>query len=137
MKSWRVNGFTLVELLVVVAIVGILSAIAIPNYGNYVIKSSRSAAQTELLQLAALEEKIYLNSNAYSTTMIAAYDGTATGGLGSTTGLTKDGKYTLGVTSAGQTFTLTATPVTGSSQASDGILSLQENGKKLWGAANW
>jgi type IV pilus assembly protein PilE len=132
------NGFTLIEILIVVTIIGILAAVAIPNYSNYVVKSSRSGAQTELLQLAAIEEKIYLNSNAYSPNISTAYDGTATGGLNST-GFSKDSKYTLdvAVSSVGQTFTLSATPVAGSSQSSDGTLSISENGKKLWGAANW
>ncbi len=136
MNSRRMNGFTLIEILIVVAIIGILAAVAIPNYSKYVVNGSRSGAQTELLQLAALEEKIYLNSNSYSANVTSAYDGTATGGLGST-GSTKDGKYTFSVTSTGQTYTLAATPVTGSTQASDGILSISENGKRLWGSANW
>lgn len=132
------RGFTLIELLVAVAIVGILAAIAIPNYSNYVIRSSRAAAQTQLLQLASLEEKIYLNSNAYSANMTTAYNGTSAGGLGATTGLTTDGKYTLSVVSPGQTFTITATPVAGSTQANDGNLSISENGQRLWsGGANW
>ncbi len=136
MISWRSNGFTLIELLIVVTIVGILAAVAIPNYSSYIVKSSRSGAQAELLQLAALEEKIYLNSSAYSPNIATNYDGTASGGLGST-GATKDSKYTLTVVSAGQTFTITATPVAGNSQANDGNLSISENGQRLWGAAKW
>ena len=93
MHSRRMNGFTLIELLIVITIVGILAAVAIPSYQNYIVKSSRAAAQSELLQLAALEEKIYLNSfpNAYSGNISTAYDGTSAGGLGST-GSTKDSK---------------------------------------------
>jgi type IV pilus assembly protein PilE len=136
MQARRIKGFTLIELLIVTSIVGILAAVAIPAYMNYTVRASRAAAQTELLQLAALEEKIYLNSNAYSGNITTAYDGTSAGGLGST-GSSKDSMYTLTVVAGGQTFTLTATPVSGSSQAADGTLSLTENGKKLWGAANW
>ncbi len=53
----RAAGFTLVELMIVVMIVGILAAVAIPSYMNNVVKSSRSAAQTELLELAAAQER--------------------------------------------------------------------------------
>ena len=72
-------GFTLVELMIVVVIIGILTAIAIPGYSSYRVKSARAAAQTELLQLASLQEKIYLNANAYSPNITTAYDGNATG----------------------------------------------------------
>ncbi len=137
MNTNRMRGFTLIELMVTVAIVGILAAIAVPNYSAYVVKSSRSAAQTELLQLASLQEKIYLNSNAYSASVTAAYTGNATGGLGNTAGTTSDGKYTLSVNAPGQTYTITATPVAGKGQVGDGNLSISENGKRLWGTANW
>ena len=65
----RAAGFTLVELIVVVAIVAILAAIAIPGYTNYVVRSSRSAAQSELLDLAAAQERIFLNSGAYTSSV--------------------------------------------------------------------
>ena len=152
MKSHRINGFTLIELMVVVAIIGILAAIAMPNYSAYVIRGSRAAAQTELLQLASLQEKIYLNSNAYTPNITGTYDGTAaanntaaSGGLSKTAsstagcGLTADGKYDLclNITAPSQTYTLTATPVATKAQAGDGNISISENGKRLWGTATW
>jgi type IV pilus assembly protein PilE len=136
MEYKRVKGFTLIELMVVVAIVGILAAVAIPSYTQYTVKSSREAAETQLMQLAALEEKIFLNSNTYTSNMTVAYSATSAGGLGST-GFTTDGKYTLTVVSAGPTFTITATPVTGKSQAGDGNITISDNGQRLWGTVNW
>ena len=137
MKFHRNKGFSLIELLVAVVIAGILAAIAVPSYQSHVIKASRTAAQTELLELASLQEKIYLNSNAYTANMTTAYTGNSTGGLGKTTGLTNDGKYTLTVVSPGQTYTITATPVAGTTQAGDGNITISENGQRLWGATAW
>ena len=55
------TGFTLIEVMIAMAIIAILTAIAFPSYQNYITRSSRSAAQTELLELANLQEKIFLN----------------------------------------------------------------------------
>lgn len=141
MGKKKYRGFTLIEMLVVLVIIGILASIAMPMYSDYIRKASRQAAETELLELAALQEKIYVNSNAYAYSVTAAYDGTATGGLGRTTGTTKDGKYTLALSSVSatvtQTYTLTATPVAGSSQVGDGTLSIDHTNKRLWGSAAW
>ena len=140
MNTCKTRGFTLIELMITVAIVGILASIALPSYKNFVIKGSRSAAETELLQLANLQEKIYLNSSKYSASVTNAYNGTndSTKGLGST-GSSKDGNYAYSVSTPidGQTFTLTATPVTGKSQVGDGNLTINQSGQRLWGTASW
>jgi type IV pilus assembly protein PilE len=137
-------GFTLIELMITVVIVGILAAVALPSYRNYVVRSARIQAQNELLQLAGLQEKIFLNSNAYTPNVTTAYNGTAAGGLGWSAA--NDTRYTfsLAADAAGtamaanaQTYVLTATPVVGGSQAADGNLSISESGRKLWGSASW
>ena len=132
------RGFTLVEAMIVMAIIAILAAIAYPSYTRQVISSHRSAAQQELLALAALQEKIYLNSNAYATSMTGAYTGKSTGGLGRTSGRTADDRYTLSVAvTGGQSFTLTTTPVAGSSQAGNGNLTINSSGARTWGSTTW
>lgn len=139
MRRFNARGFSLIELMIVVVIVGVLAAVALPSYRNHLIKASRSAVQTELLDLASIQEKIFLNSNNYSPNVATAYNGTAAGGLGRTSGMSKDGKYTLAldITVASQTFTLTATPVAGSSQDGDGNLSISESGQRLWNGKAW
>ena len=137
MKQNYSSGFSLIELMVAVAIVGILAAIAMPSYNNYVIRGSRAAAQTELLQLAAVQEKIYLNSNAYTASVPNPYTGIATGGLGKTGGQTSDGKYDISASAPGQTYTLTATPVAGKTQAGNGNITISENGQRLWNGQAW
>lgn len=59
------RGFTLIEIMVVVALIGILTAIALPSYWNSVMKSRRSSAQSALLDLASREARYYTANNAY------------------------------------------------------------------------
>jgi type IV pilus assembly protein PilE len=138
-KRFKAKGFSLIELMIVVAIVGILAAVALPGYRNHIIKASRGAVQTELLELASLQEKIFLNSNNYTPNVTTAYNGTAAGGLGRTSGQSKDGKYTFGldISAPAQTFLLTATPVNASSQEGDGNISISESGRRLWNTVTW
>lgn len=133
------RGFTLIEVMITVAIVAVLAAVALPSYRNYTIRASRAAAQAELMDLASLQEKIFLNSSAYTANVTAGYTGNATGGLGKTGGTTKDGKYTItaSVGTGSTTYTLTAAPQAGSSQAGDGNLSITESGKRTWGTSSW
>lgn len=125
--------------MIVVAIVGILAAVALPSYRNYIVRAARVEAQAEMLELASLQEKIFLNSNQYAVSVSGAYNGTAAGGLGRTSGMTRDGRYTLGLfvavggaalTAPTQTFVLTATPVAGTGQVGDGNISVTESGRR-------
>jgi type IV pilus assembly protein PilE len=62
----RMRGFTLVEVMIVVTMLGIVTAIAIPSYADYTRKAARADAQMVLLQAANDLERIYLQCNSYT-----------------------------------------------------------------------
>lgn len=66
----KLAGFTLIELMIVVAIVGILAAIAIPSYQNYILQSRRTAAINGVMELASRESRFYTANNTYSPSML-------------------------------------------------------------------
>ncbi len=61
----RINGFTLIEVLVVMAIIGVLTAIAIPAYRQYVVRAARHQAEATMLNLSQMEERFYTNNYTY------------------------------------------------------------------------
>lgn len=99
------NGFTLIELIVTMAIVGILSAVAYPSYVQYVVKSKRKAAQSFMLMVANTQEKYVLDRRQY------AYDPGAVATLGLTTPPEVSPHYTITVTGSNFAYTITATPI--------------------------
>lgn len=65
MQSQQSRGFTLIEMMIVVVIVGILAAIAIPNYQQYILRSHRTAAQAEMMDIANRQKQFLLSNRAY------------------------------------------------------------------------
>lgn len=78
MKQKSSQGFTLIEVMIVVAIVAILAAIAVPNYSRYVERGRRAEARELLMRVAAAEERYYTNFNRYTDNIT----GPAPAGLG-------------------------------------------------------
>ncbi len=66
------QGFTLIELMVVVVIVAILAAVAYPSYMQYTMKANRSAAQSHLLSVANIQERYMLDARQYFSIPVAA-----------------------------------------------------------------
>ncbi|MEI7838963.1 MAG: type IV pilin protein [Methylococcaceae bacterium] len=113
------NGFTLIELMIVVAIIGILTSVAYPSYVKYIQKSKRSEAQAALLSMAtAMEQWRVENNNDYT--------GVATSDI--TTSSTKN--YTFSLSSDKTTYTLTAIPASPQDEDDCGVLSLDSKGVK-------
>jgi type IV pilus assembly protein PilE len=65
-QKLRVAGFTLIELMIVVAIIGILAAVAYPSYQEYVVRSNRAKAQGCLVELAQWADRYYTTNMTYS-----------------------------------------------------------------------
>lgn len=65
----KMRGVTLMELMIVVVIIGILTAIAYPNYRDFTARAKRNEAKAALLQIAVNQERFYLNNNTYTSDM--------------------------------------------------------------------
>jgi type IV pilus assembly protein PilE len=117
-------GFTLIELMITLLVLGIVAAIAVPSYRSYVLRANRTEARAALLGLAAAEEKYYLQCNTYVSTLDSTKDNTcaATGVAASLkyAATSERGYYTIAVTAADtNTWTATATAVGSQPQSSD------------------
>jgi type IV pilus assembly protein PilE len=123
MIAKKTQGFTLIELMIVVAIVGILASVSMAFYGNYVTKAKRTDGRSTLTETAARLEKCK-----------AIYGGYDNGNCDSVIPTeSSEGYYGITDVRTASAFTLTATPVTGKSQANDSdctVMTLDNTGIK-------
>ncbi len=120
------RGFSLIELLVAVAIVGILAMVAYPQLSGQTVKVRRAAAQQFLLEVSSTQQQFLLDNRAYATSL---------SNLNLTTPSEVSPYYTVSLTNVSNsvsppTYTVQAVPISGSSQADDGTLTVNHLGQK-------
>lgn len=132
----KIRGFTLIEMMVVVAIVAILAAIALPAYQNNMKKARRTDATSALQGLAQAMERWYTEKGTYKAAAAAGADTGAPTIFSTKSPIDgSDTYYNLTISAAAvNTYTLTATP--SGSQAGDGILTLSSTGARGWDRNN-
>ena len=131
------RGFTLMELMIAIVIIGILAAVAYPGYQNSVRRARRADAQGDLMAFAAGMERAFTTNNTYLGLTAGPPPAPPLPGIGLplTSPMSGGGPpvYNLTIQAAtATTYTLRATPVVPGPQVADGILELFSTGARGW-----
>ncbi|MCY1215332.1 Type IV minor pilin ComP, DNA uptake sequence receptor [compost metagenome] len=118
-------GFTLMELMIVVVVVAILTAIAYPSYRQYVVRANRSEVQQFMLEIASRQQQYFSDVRSYGSTLTQL-------GLAVPANVAKNYTIDPGVdnTAKPPSYLITATPKSGSTQVGDGNQTLSSTGAK-------
>ena len=136
MVKSNMSGFTLIELMIVVAIIGILAAIAYPSYQGYTERVNRADMMTEMQQIASRIEANKIIYKRYDRIPLNEIFSNIVSGGGTTFPNSGPVLYNVSITPVsgsnlgGRNWKITAIPVTGQRMASDGSLTLDSTGQK-------
>ena len=130
MQHTRAPGFTLIELMIAIVIIGVLMGIAVPSYKNYIVRANRTEATQFLIDLANRQQQYLMDARKYASTLSEL----------SVTAPTEYAKYYVATdasifsavnnSATPPTFTLSAVPKAGTTQVGDGTLTIDNTGAK-------
>ncbi len=118
------RGFTLIELMIAVAVVAILAVVALPSYAEYVKRGTRADAQSFLMEVSLRQQQRLVDRRAYAATL---------GDLGMSVPSSIAGKYSVSISAPAvvpPTFTVTAAPQGAQTTEGCGTLTVNSNGTR-------
>lgn len=126
------SGFTLLEMMVVVVVLGFLVLVAFPSYQGYIVKANRAETQSYLMQLSQRQQQFFSDARRYA-------NGTAQLNVDEPERVADNYVVTFAQSSINQPpwFLITATPRAGTAQAQDGVISIDNTGTRLLKGEPW
>lgn len=126
------GGFTLIELMIVIVIVGVLALVAYPAYQDSLVKTNRAEAKAYLLDVAQRQQLFFNDTRTYAASAVA---------LNSEPSARVTDNYAVtfevSTVTPPPTFTITAAPIAGTRQEGDGDLTINNAGAKEHGGEPW